>query len=87
MTVTQRVARDEPRPGGRVRRAFEVLAVNAKSVPATVEIRHDRAGETGFAVIAQSAPHGDKAGDPLWRLTLRPGAEQTLTYTVEYVRP
>jgi hypothetical protein len=86
VTLTEKVTIDEPRPGGRVRRGFEVVAANTKAAPVTVEIRHDRAGVDGFTVVAESAPHGEKVGDPLWRLTLLPGSEQTLRYTVEYAR-
>jgi hypothetical protein len=85
VTLTERVTSDQPH-GRRVRRSFEVVAVNAKAVPVTVEIRHDRAGAAGFAITAESARHGEKAGDPLWRLTLPAGGAQTLRYTVETVR-
>jgi hypothetical protein len=86
VTLSERLSSERPRPGGRVRQTYEVLAANAKPLPVTVEIRHDRAAESGFKVTAESAPHGEKAGDPLWRLTLPPGSEQTLRYTVEYAR-
>ncbi|HLZ82821.1 MAG TPA: hypothetical protein VKQ54_04590, partial [Caulobacteraceae bacterium] len=86
VTLTERVTSDQPLSGRRLRRAYEVVAVNARAVPVTVELRHPRAGASGFKVAAESAPHGDKAGDPLWRLTLPPGEAQTLTYTVEFSR-
>ncbi|MDB5481665.1 MAG: hypothetical protein JWO83_2718 [Caulobacteraceae bacterium] len=86
VTLTERLTSDQLRPGHRVSRTFEVLAANAKAQPVTVEIRHDRAGADGFKVTAESTPHADKAGDPLWRLTLPTGAEQTLRYTVEFAR-
>jgi hypothetical protein len=63
---------------------FEVHVTSAKAVPATVEIRHTRGGNPGFRITAESAPHGLKAGDPLWRLSMPSGADRTLTYTVEY---
>jgi len=40
----------------------------------------------GFKVTAESAPHGTKAGDPVWRLPLAAGADRTLTYTVSFNR-
>jgi hypothetical protein len=86
VTLTERLTGAQLRPGGRVRQTFEVRAANAKAAPVIVEIRHDRAGASGFAVTEESAPHGDKAGDPLWRVTLSPGGDQTLTYTVERAR-
>jgi hypothetical protein len=86
VTLAERLTSDQPRPGGRVGQTFEVIATNAKAQSVTVEIRHDRAGAGGFKVTAESAPHADRAGDPLWRLTLPPGGGQTLTYTVEYAR-
>ena len=84
VTLAERLTVNQSRPGGRIRQSFEVLAANAKTQPVTVEIRHDRAGANGFAVTAESVRHGDKAGDPLWRLTIPPGGDQTLTYTVEH---
>jgi hypothetical protein len=86
VTLTERLASAQPRPGGRLRQTWDILAANAKAAPAVVEIRHDRAGANGFRVTAETTPHGEKAGDPLWRLTLPPGAERTLTYTVEFAR-
>ena len=86
VTIRERLTSDQPRPGGRVRQTYEVVAASAKALPVTVEIRHDRAAEGGFKVTAESTPHGEKAGDPLWRLILPPGSEQTLRYTVVYAR-
>ena len=85
VTLTDR-ATSEQRRGGRISRSYEVLAANAKTLPVVVEVRHDRAGASGFAVITESARHGDKAGDPVWRLSLAPGERRTLRYTVEYAR-
>ncbi|MFI4976462.1 MAG: DUF4139 domain-containing protein [Caulobacterales bacterium] len=87
VTVTQLVTSEfKLRRGGRFvdRLEIEVDIANAMSSPATVEIRHDRAGASGFRVIAESAAHGLKAGDPLWRMTTPPTSAQTLTYTVEF---
>jgi hypothetical protein len=39
-----------------------------------------------FKVTAESAPHGTKGGDPIWRLPLAAGAETTLRYTVSFNR-
>jgi hypothetical protein len=61
-----------------------VHVANAKAVPATVEIRHRRRWPKGFAVVAQSEPHGLKSGDPLWRFVVPPGAAHDLNYTVAF---
>jgi hypothetical protein len=87
VTLADRMISSEPRPDGRIRRAFEVVAANATAAPVVVEVRHDRAGAQGFVVTAESTSHSDKAGDPLWRLSLPAGGRQTLTYKVEYARP
>lgn len=87
VTLTERVTSDQPRPGGRVRQTFEVLAANAKPMPVTLEIRHDRAGADGFKVTAESPPAWRQGRRPPRRLTLPAGGEQTLRYTVEYTRP
>jgi hypothetical protein len=86
VTVRETLVSDTRRARGRVRRAYEVLAANAKAVPVTVEIRHARGGAAGFKVAAESIPHGLKAGDPVWRLTLPAGGEQTLAYAVEFAQ-
>jgi hypothetical protein len=87
VTLADRMVSSQPRPNGRIRRAFEVVAANnTTGAPVAVEIRHDRDGAAGFVVTSESARHGDKGGDPLWRLSLAPGGRQTLTYTVEFAR-
>ena len=57
----------------------EMTAANAGTKPATVEIRQPQTGR-GFAVISESATHGLKSGDPVWRLAVAPGQTATLTY-------
>jgi hypothetical protein len=86
VTVRATLVSDTPRGRLRARRAYEILAANAKTAPVTVEIRHARDGADGFKVVAESASHGLKAGDPVWRLTLPAQSERTLTYTVELAR-
>ena len=63
----------------------EVTAVNASRLPKTVEIRQPQLGRS-FHITAESSPHGLKSGDPIWRLTLAPGATATLTYTYASTR-
>ena len=67
------------------RRAFAITATNAKATPVTVEIRQRR-GFDGFKVTTESRPHDLKSGDPVWRLTVPPGAESALTYAIEFRR-
>jgi hypothetical protein len=86
VTIADRMTSSQPGPGGRMRRAFEVVVTNGAVGPAVVELRHDRAGAAGFAVTAESARHDQKAGDPLWRFNVPPGGRETLTYSVEYAR-
>ncbi len=86
VTVIDRLVDTAIEPGVRSRRTFEVRIANARRAPASVEIRHGRAGAAGFKIIAESDPHGDKAGDPLWRLTLPAGGEHTLRYTAQVGR-
>jgi hypothetical protein len=57
----------------------EMTAANAGTRPATVEIRQPQTGR-GFAVVSESAAHGLKSGDPVWRLAVAPGQTATLTY-------
>lgn len=83
VTVTDRLVSSTPLGTRRLRRAFEIEAANARSAPVTVEIRHDRAGAAGFRVVAESDRHGDKAGDPLWRITVPANGRRTLTYAIE----
>jgi hypothetical protein len=66
--------------GTQTRIAKEITANNAGARPATVEIRQPQVGRD-FRVVAESAPHGLKSGDPIWRVTLAPGATETVTYT------
>jgi hypothetical protein len=60
--------------------AKEITAINASARRATVEIRQPQVGRD-FRIAAESAPHGLKSGDPVWRVTLAPGATETVTYT------
>ncbi len=87
VTIRARLVSEAPAAHGRVRRAFEILAANAKTAPVTLEVRHGRSGADDFRVIAESDPHGLKSGDPVWSLPLAANAERTLTYIVEYRRP
>ena len=63
---------------------MQVRITNAKSAPALVEIRETRTGTSSFKVTAESAGHGLKAGDPLWRIPIPANTDRTFTYTVEY---
>jgi hypothetical protein len=65
--------------------AKEIIAINASARPATVEIRQPQVGRD-FRIAAESTPHGLKSGDPIWRVTLAPGATETVTYTYAWKR-
>jgi hypothetical protein len=67
----------------RVRTTLAMTAVNDKAIPATVELRHARGGDTGFRVTQESQPHALKSGDPIWRVELAPGETREVTFTVE----
>lgn len=85
--VAQRVVADDvTHRGGHSHHKLSVEAriTNAEGRPVMVEIRHPRRGAAGFKVIAESAAHGFKAGDPNWRVPLGANSDQTLTYSVEY---
>ena len=84
--VQQRVVSDLEVGSGDHKRqviALEVTAFNRKTGPAVVEIRHAGGFLQGFKVEAESLPHGSKGGDPVWRLPLAAGAEQTLSFRIK----
>ena len=82
VSITQRKTSDAGHSG-----AFELIATNAKRTAVTVEIRHQRGYRAGFEVATESAPHGLKAGDPVWRLAIPAGESRELSYTVSYTQP
>jgi hypothetical protein len=85
--ITRRVtAASSVTRGGRERWrvTYEVHAMNAKGVAVVAEIRHPRDETADFHVLQETAPHGQKAGDPLWTLAVPANGERTLTYTVTY---
>ncbi|HEX7760347.1 MAG TPA: hypothetical protein VF459_12645 [Caulobacteraceae bacterium] len=85
--VTQRIVADTiTRRGGHDhhRLSVEAKVTNAEARPVVVEVRHPRGGAAGFRVVAETAAHGFKAGDPNWRVAMAANSDQTLTYTVEY---
>jgi hypothetical protein len=82
ITVSKTVTGMTPDGRGHVLRDLDVRATNAKPYPVTLEIRHPRLGAPGFQVVAESQPHGLKAGDPLWRLTVPARDAVDLTYRV-----
>lgn len=66
----------------RERISLEVTAINDEDQPVTVEVRQPRGVMRGFRLDSASAPHGTRAGDPVWRLALAPGGRTVLRYTV-----
>lgn len=69
----------------RVRVRYEISVVNGGSKPAAVEVLHPWEGQ-GFAVTADSPPHGTDSGSPVWPLTVPAGGREVLTYGVEAER-
>jgi hypothetical protein len=68
--------------GRRDRIAVEALISNDKPTAVTFEFRHLEPG-AGFRIVSESAPHGLKAGAPIWTFVLAPGERRTLTYAFE----
>jgi hypothetical protein len=87
-TVTSHVV-GAPGVGGLrpVANRFSVHITNAKAQDVMVEIRQQRGYPTDFQVTAESAPHGLKSGDPIWRLTVPAGGARDLSYSVSFRRP
>jgi hypothetical protein len=86
--ISWRVVKTEPfRRDGRtgVRASLEVTASNAGAAPVAAELRQQVSGYRDGAIIAESQPHGSKAGDPVWRIALPAHAEAPLSYTLEYL--
>ena len=67
----------------RTRLSLAMTVVNDKATPVLVELRHSKAGLTGFSVVSESQPHALKSGDPIWRVPLDAGETRDLTFTVE----
>ena len=82
VTVRPTLVRVVTLPDKSIERRFEVAIVNARSSAVSVEIRHARDGAEGFRVTAETDPHGLKAGDPVWRLTIPAKATHDLGYAV-----
>lgn len=69
----------------RVRRTYELDLTNAKSVPVTVEIRHDPSAPR-FKVISEPQKHDIRQGQVAWRVRLAAGEQQTFRYAVAFGR-
>ncbi|MGA0601887.1 DUF4139 domain-containing protein [Caulobacter sp. KR2-114] len=66
-----------------VRASLELTASNASRAPVTAEVRLPISGWRGARIVAESQPHGSRAGDPIWRLPVPAHAEAPLRYTLE----
>lgn len=66
----------------RVRRAYEVDLTNAKTIPVTVEVRHNP-NAPAFKVASEQARHDIRNGRIAWRITLAPGESRTFRYAIE----
>ncbi|KSB88074.1 hypothetical protein AS593_19395 [Caulobacter vibrioides] len=66
-----------------VRRTYEVDLANSKSIPITVEIRHDPNVEF-FKVVSEPAKHDIRQGQVAWRVTLKPGESRVFRYAVRH---
>ena len=69
----------------RVRRTYELDLTNAKSVPVTVEIRHDPSAPR-FKVMSEPQKHDIRQGQVAWRVRLAAGEQQTFRYAVAFGR-
>ena len=69
----------------RVRRIYELDLTNAKSVPVTVEIRHDPSAPR-FKVMSEPQKHDIRQGQVAWRVRLAAGEQQTFRYAVAFGR-
>ena len=69
----------------RVRRTYELDLTNAKSVPVTVEIRHDPSAPQ-FKVMSEPQRHDIRQGQVAWRVRLAAGEQQTFRYAVAFSR-
>jgi len=65
------------------RTSLALTASNAGAAPVTAEVRQQVQGLTGATISAESQAHGDKAGDPVWRLAVPAHGETPLAYTLE----
>ncbi len=89
LSVTQETIEEaaiESRDWTELRRAtVEVVVRNDKSAPAEVEIVPMERWRQDFRILRSSRRHVvTDGGYPAWRLTLPPGGEQTLRYTIQY---
>ncbi|WP_244906812.1 DUF4139 domain-containing protein [Caulobacter flavus] len=66
-----------------VRRTYEVDLANNKSIPITVEIRHDPNVQF-FKVVSEPAKHDIRQGQVAWRVTLQPGESRVFRYAVRH---
>ncbi|PLR20157.1 hypothetical protein SGCZBJ_22035 [Caulobacter zeae] len=66
-----------------VRRTYEVDLANNKSIPITVEIRHDPNVQF-FKVVSEPAKHDIRQGQVAWRVTLKPGESRVFRYAVRH---
>ncbi|PTS87967.1 hypothetical protein DBR21_10935 [Caulobacter sp. HMWF009] len=67
-----------------VRSTYEVDLSNAKTVPATFEIRQDPS-PAFFKVLSEPSRHDIRQGQVAWRVTLAPGETRTFRYRIQYV--
>ncbi|MBI1682151.1 DUF4139 domain-containing protein [Caulobacter hibisci] len=81
--VRPRLVEDKRANKTTVRRTYEVDLANAKSIPVTVEIRHDPNVEF-FKVVSEPAKHDIRQGQIAWRVTLQPGETRLFRYAVRH---
>jgi len=78
-----RLVEEKALRGDRVRRTYEVDLSNAKTIPATFEIRQDPS-PAFFKVVSEPARHDIRQGQVAWRVTLAPGETRTFRYRIEH---
>ena len=67
------------------RASLELTASNASPARVTAEVRLAIGGWRGGAIVAESLPHGARAGDAVWRLEVPAQGTAPLRYTLEHL--
>ena len=82
--VEPRVLNESNVGAGRVRLEMEVGLVNAKPIPARLELVERVDGREGARIVSESQRHQTKNGNPMWAVILQPNSHATLRYAIEY---
>ncbi|HEU4603967.1 MAG TPA: hypothetical protein VFS24_18470, partial [Steroidobacteraceae bacterium] len=83
--VSERTIERPDEDSVQVEAQLEVRFANDKPVPVVIEYRQPLIED--LQVLRESKHHTMKDGDLLWRLRLKPGERDLLTYTVRMAKP